>query len=183
VPFAGNNGINVIFQSTFSISLFPINFSLLFKSTIKTVLMAGYQRRSSCARASKMSDQNLGVSLNGITLHVKNVEASLAFYKRIPGAQVLVHRPNTFAMLRIGQSRLGLLQWPQPTFHLEFDSLDLDATKAALRQAGFEPQSHPQIRSWGADDFVITDPDGNIVEFGLNEKGRGSTPPRLSEQG
>lgn len=125
-----------------------------------------------------MNDQNSGVSLNGTTLHVTDVEVSLDFYKRIPGAQVLVHRPNVFALLRIGQGRLGLLQWTEPTFHLEFDSSDLDATKAALLEAGIEPQMPSPLRSWGADDFVVLDPDGNMIEFGLNEKGRGSTPPR-----
>lgn len=128
-----------------------------------------------------MDAHNLGVSLNGITLHVRDVEASLDFYKRLPGAQVLVHRPQVFAMLRIGPSRLGLLQWPEPTFHLELDSLDLEATKAALREAGLKPQNPSPLGSWGADDFVVLDPDGNMIEFGLNEKGRGSTPPRRSD--
>jgi catechol-2,3-dioxygenase len=32
------------------------------------------------------------VSMEGMTLHVENVEHSLEFYTKIPGVQVLTHR-------------------------------------------------------------------------------------------
>lgn len=111
-------------------------------------------------------------SLNGVTLHVSDVERSLDFYQRVPGAQLLVHRPGAFALLQIGSGRLGLLKWPKPTFHLEFDSADLDSMYAALREAGLEPQSPPQTRPWGERDFLLLDPDGNMIEFGLSHDAR-----------
>jgi catechol 2,3-dioxygenase-like lactoylglutathione lyase family enzyme len=48
-------------------------------------------------------------SFEGTTLHVNDVEKSLEFYKRVPGAVVQAHRPGTFALLQIGKARLGLL--------------------------------------------------------------------------
>jgi len=60
------------------------------------------------------------ISLEGMTLHVADVERSLEFYTKIPGVQVLVHRPGAFALLSIGNGRMGLLKYG-PT-HIEFDT-------------------------------------------------------------
>jgi catechol 2,3-dioxygenase-like lactoylglutathione lyase family enzyme len=107
-------------------------------------------------------------SLAGLTLHVSDLERSLEFYKRLPGARVVVHRPDEFDMLRIGHGRLGLLQARLPTpFRLEFESADLGTLYEELRMVGIEPESPPQSRQWGEIDFRAVDPDGNIVEFGV----------------
>ena len=45
-----------------------------------------------------------------MTLHVADVERSLDFYKRIPGAIVQQHRPGDSALLHFGEGRLGLLR-------------------------------------------------------------------------
>ena len=50
------------------------------------------------------------LSLEGLTLHVADLERSLAFYTRLPGVAVEFHKPGLFAMLRIGKGRIGLLQ-------------------------------------------------------------------------
>ncbi len=106
-------------------------------------------------------------SLAGLTLHVSDLERSLEFYKRLPGARVVVHRPDEFAMLRIGHGRLGLWQARQPTaFHIEFESLDLNSLYEELRMAGVEPEGPPREKEWGEIDFRAVDPDGNVVEFG-----------------
>jgi catechol 2,3-dioxygenase-like lactoylglutathione lyase family enzyme len=110
-------------------------------------------------------------SLVGLTLHVADVDRSLEFYKRIPGAQVLFHMPGRFAMLRIGQGRLGLLGAKLPTaFHMEIETPDLDAMHRELIQAGIQPDEPPTRRPWGETDFRVTDPDGNMLEFGLEHK-------------
>jgi len=49
------------------------------------------------------------ISLVGLTLHVADVDRSVEFYRRLPGAAVLFHLPGRFAMLRLGAGRLGLL--------------------------------------------------------------------------
>jgi catechol 2,3-dioxygenase-like lactoylglutathione lyase family enzyme len=107
-------------------------------------------------------------SLEGLTLHVENVERSLEFYSKIPGATVEAHYPGNFAMLRIGKARLGLLGHAQnQRFHIEVETEDLDAMYQTLRSEGIEPDGPPKQEEWGEIDFLVKDPDGNIVEFGL----------------
>lgn len=106
------------------------------------------------------------VKLSGVTLHVADVERSREFYARIPGAKLVVHRPNIFALFEFGGMRLGLLKWPSPTFHIEMDTADLDAMHATLIANGITPEGPPQDHAWGQRDFQVLDPDGNILEFG-----------------
>jgi catechol 2,3-dioxygenase-like lactoylglutathione lyase family enzyme len=105
------------------------------------------------------------VSLEGLTLHVANLERSLAFYTRIPGATVEVHRPGLIAILRIGRGRLGLLERAAGRFHVELEVDDLDAMYEALRQAEIEPKGPPVRHPWGERDFNVVDPDGFVLEF------------------
>jgi len=44
----------------------------------------------------------MDLTLAGLTLHVADVERSLAFYKQFPGAQLIFHMTNRFALLRFG---------------------------------------------------------------------------------
>ncbi len=110
------------------------------------------------------------VSLAGLTLHVADLETSLEFYRHLPGAKVVVHRPGEFAMLRIGYGRLGLLQTagadePNAGFHIELEAPDLAAIYEDLRNLDIEPESPPQERPWGDVNFRIVDPDGNVVQL------------------
>ena len=116
------------------------------------------------------------VSLEGLTLHVADLERSLAFYSRIPGATVEFHRPGLFAMVRIGRGRLGLLQRAAGRFHVELEVDDLDAMYETLRRAGIEPKGPPVRHPWGERDFQVIDPDGFVLEFesGTNEDGPGA---------
>lgn len=124
------------------------------------------------------------LSLDGLTLHVEDVERSREFYSRLPGATLLFHRPGDFAVLRIGNGRVGLLRrsmlepsavaaeygadaaHDSAAFHIEIESPDLEATYAGLVEAGVRPAGPPQRRPWGETDFIVRDPDGNLVEFG-----------------
>ena len=54
--------------------------------------------------------QTIGVSMEGLTLRVADVERSLAFYKMIPGVEEIVHRPGEFALLSAGKGMVGLLK-------------------------------------------------------------------------
>jgi len=98
-------------------------------------------------------------SLEGLTLHVADLDRSLEFYRKIPGAVVVVHRPGNFAILQIGKARLGLLPHAQALrFHLEIETENLEEMHAQLQAAG--------KKAWGEVDFNVIDPDGNILEFG-----------------
>ena len=105
-------------------------------------------------------------SLAGLTMHVQNLERSVEFYSRLPGAALVAHHPGQFAMFRFGQGRLGLLQidLPRP-FHVEMEVPDLDAMHSQLKDLGIEAESPPTDRPWGERDFRLIDPDGKILEF------------------
>ena len=107
---------------------------------------------------------SLDVSLCGITLHVKDVEQSKRFYEQIPGAVLIVHHPSQFALIQIGKGRIGLLKDDTETFHIEFETPELDQTHAYFLERGLTPKSLPIQRRWGRD-FDMIDPSGNKVEF------------------
>jgi catechol 2,3-dioxygenase-like lactoylglutathione lyase family enzyme len=105
------------------------------------------------------------VSLQGLTLHVADLERSLAFYTKLPGATVEVHRPDVIAILRIGQGRIGLLQRKAGRFHVELETDDLDGLYESLKASGIEPKGPPVSHPWGDRDFEVIDPDGFVLEF------------------
>ena len=104
------------------------------------------------------------ISLVGLTLHVADVDRSVEFYRRLPGAAVLFHLPGRFAMLRLGAGRLGLLADRKRPFHVELEVPDLAEAAAELRRLGCETDG-PTRRQWGEEDVLVTDPDGNLLEF------------------
>lgn len=111
-------------------------------------------------------------ALEGLTLHVENVDRSRDWYLRIPGATVIYQRPGEYALLQIGPSRLGLLARrmlpePAPRFHLEVSTstADIDALYEEVTRAGIQPNYAPRDRAWDERSFQATDPDGNAVEF------------------
>ncbi|MDQ6772562.1 MAG: VOC family protein [Candidatus Dormibacteraeota bacterium] len=114
-------------------------------------------------------------SLEGLTLHVQDVERSRRFYERLPGAVLIHERPGEFALLQLGGGRLGLLNAQYlggggPGFHMEISTgADaVDAVYEQVRAAGIEPDGPPADRPWGERTFHVTDPDGNRIEFDSN---------------
>ena len=104
-------------------------------------------------------------SLEGLTFHVLDVERSREFYERIPDAVLEAHRPGEFALFRIGQARLGLLQSKTIGLHLEVNTPDVDQYYDRLVSAGVKPVGEPRDRPWGERTFSVRDPDGNLLEF------------------
>jgi catechol 2,3-dioxygenase-like lactoylglutathione lyase family enzyme len=116
--------------------------------------------------ADQLEDRSRGLSLAGVTVRVQDLERSLRFYTKLPGAEVVVYRPGYFAMLRIGTGRLGLLQQGVVPFHLELETAgDLETLYQELQKAGVENMKLPARKSWGEYDFTVQDPDGNLLEF------------------
>jgi len=121
----------------------------------------------------------MDASLEGLTLHVADVERSRDFYLRIPGAVLIDHRPGDFALLQIGGARLGLLttrylRGGGPGFHMEISTSSdaVDALYEQVRAAGIEPDGPPADRSWGERTLHVTAPDGNLIEFDSRGGGR-----------
>lgn len=110
--------------------------------------------------------ENLKVNLEGISLHVKDVEKSLSFYQKIPGAKVIVHQQGHFAQVQIGKNPINLVRLDiQPGFHIEFEVEDVDKIYEYLRDIDFKLDSKPEDKPWGERIFSLKDPDGNILEF------------------
>lgn len=112
----------------------------------------------------------MDLNLSGLTLHVSDVERSLTFYKQLPGAQLMFHIPGRFALLRFGGARLALLYDNKRPFHLEFECADLDGMFQTFRELGIRTEGSPTARPWGERDFVLLDPDGNLVEVGQQHR-------------
>jgi catechol 2,3-dioxygenase-like lactoylglutathione lyase family enzyme len=107
-----------------------------------------------------------GVRLEGLTLHVADLQRSVEFYSRIPGAEKVMQFGTKFAMFKFGDGRLGLIQAEKPGFHIELGTeKHLDEMYEKVLAAGFQPESPPTDRPWGRRDFILLDPDGNMLEF------------------
>ena len=70
----------------------------------------------------------MSVSLEGVSLHVTDVERSIQFYSRFPGAELLIHEPGVFARFRIGRGHVHVVHLPEEErrFHVEMGTDDLD---------------------------------------------------------
>jgi catechol 2,3-dioxygenase-like lactoylglutathione lyase family enzyme len=107
----------------------------------------------------------MNATLEGISLHVADVEHSLEFYLKLPGAELVYRRADEFARLRIGTGFLHLVRLPKPGFHIEINVDDVQMAHDQSVAAGLAP-SHLTRHPWGKTDFHLTDPDGNILELG-----------------
>jgi len=107
-----------------------------------------------------------------IALSVHDMERAITFYRDVVGLKFLFQAPNV-AFFDAGGVRLMLGQ-PEPKdlkpagTVLYFDSADLDADFAAIKQRGAEvaPNGNPHfIAKLGAKDLCMAffrDPDGNL---------------------
>ena len=107
------------------------------------------------------------LSFESVSLHVRDVERSVAFYSKLPGAQVVLHFPGRFAKFRFGDAYVQVVAVPpgEKSFHIELNAPDLHALYDALKAAGIEPDSPPALQSFGRTNFQVHDPDGYILEF------------------
>ncbi len=103
--------------------------------------------------------------LEGLTLHVTDVDRSRDFFARLPGLVLERERPGEFALFRVSDRWLGLLRAREPGFHIELAVPDLDAAYNWLRENGIEPRDRPRERAWGERTLVVVDPDGHLIEF------------------
>lgn len=109
----------------------------------------------------------MNTSLEGVSLHVADVEKSVAFYSKFPGARLILHRPGQFAKFKIGDGHIQVVAIPpeEKSFHIEMNAPDLHALYENLKASGIEPDEPPTKRSFGRTNFRVHDPDGNILEF------------------
>lgn len=109
----------------------------------------------------------MAVIFESVSLHVADVEKSVAFYSKFPGAQLVMHRPGQFAKFKFGGGHIQVVGIPaqEKSSHIELDAPDLQALFETLKAAGIEPEGPPAVQSFGRTQFRVLDPDGNILEF------------------
>lgn len=102
-----------------------------------------------------------------VSLHVADVEKSVAFYSKLPGAELVMHRRGQFAKFKFGGGHIQVVAIPAQdrSFHIEMDAPDLHALYDQLRASGIEPDTPPTLQSFGRTQFRVHDPDGNVLEF------------------
>ena len=107
----------------------------------------------------------MNVSLTGVSLHVKDIEKSKAFYLSIPGAVLEHERPGFFVSIRLGSGRINLVRLKrEEAFHIEMGTDNLGALRDHLAESGIREEG-PQPAQWGEQGLITRDPDGNFVEF------------------
>src|SRR5947209_19340856 len=106
--------------------------------------------------------QTIGVSMEGLTLRVADVERSLAFYKMIPGVEEIVHRPGEFVLLSVGKGLVGLLKYGAT--HVELGTSDVDGLYKHLQEVGFPVEGAPSQKPWGGYTDTVNEQDGNLYE-------------------
>jgi predicted enzyme related to lactoylglutathione lyase len=106
------------------------------------------------------------------TLGVRSVPASIAFYERAVGFQVLhtMGEPPTFAMIDRDGVGLGLGEVDQPVVAgfacCYFNVEGVEALHQRCVDAGATITNPLTRQPWGNYDFVIADPDGHQLAFG-----------------
>ena len=110
-----------------------------------------------------------------VSLSVKNLEASRAFYEKLGFVQFAGDAKQNWLILRNGSAIIGLFQGVfernSLTFNPGWDSecnklpifTDVRELQRRLRSAGIEPVTPADESSTGPASFIVIDPDGNPV--------------------
>jgi predicted enzyme related to lactoylglutathione lyase len=106
------------------------------------------------------------------TLGVRDVRASITFYREAIGFDVVVSmgEPPTFAMIGKDGIGLGLGQAPDPAVAdlacCYFDVEGVEELHQRCVDAGATIVAPLTRQPWGNYDFVVADPDGHRLAFG-----------------
>jgi uncharacterized glyoxalase superfamily protein PhnB len=106
------------------------------------------------------------------TLGVRDVTASIAFYQRALGFEVMVTmgEPPNFAMIGLGGTGLGLGESQSPAVArlacCYFDVEGVEELHQRCVDAGVTITAPLTHQPWGNYDFVLADPDGHQLAFG-----------------
>lgn len=125
------------------------------------------------------------IRMEGLTLAVKDVKRSVAFYGKLLGFKVEIDSAPDFAMVRVeGGATIGLLAArhavPKGTkaaskkqhaaIHVELSTDDLDGLYKRLKARGLRFAEPPHDEEWERSASAF-DPDGYTVEFAQGRRG------------
>ena len=106
--------------------------------------------------------------ISAVTLAVRNMGRSVAFYQKLGFHLVHGSEQATFSSLRFGEAFVNLAAtpthkaqwWGRAIFRVD----DVDAYHQSLTAAGLQPDQ-PRDAPWGERYFHLTDPDGHELSF------------------
>jgi lactoylglutathione lyase len=122
-------------------------------------------------------DTKPGLGAFSVSLTVKDLAASRAFYESLGFVAVAGVQEQNWLVLRSGTTTIGLFQgmfeknmltfnpgWGPEAKPLE-SFTDVRELQARFEAAGLEPKPRADPKSDGVAHFILTDPDGNPVLF------------------
>ena len=120
------------------------------------------------AHAAPPDSAGLELGLFSVSLTVKDIRASKAFYEKLDFRQVGGKLEQNWVVLQNGEVRIGLFQGMFEKNMLTFNpGWDADCQKLPeftdVREQGIEPATPADTATTGPAHFVVIDPDGNPV--------------------
>lgn len=109
-------------------------------------------------------------SVSAVTLWVKSMEKSVAFYRALGFEVIYGGEDKPFTSFRAGPNYLNLAaveaagkipSWGRIIFYVD----DVDAFQARVLREGYEPDFAPRDARWGERYFHLNDPDGHALSF------------------
>jgi len=97
-----------------------------------------------------------------LSLAVKDLDASLAFYEAFGFAQIAGERAHGWLILQNGDAKIGLFQGMFEQNLITFNPPDARAVERALRDAGY-PIDRATEGDEGPCHFALRDPDDNPI--------------------
>jgi catechol 2,3-dioxygenase-like lactoylglutathione lyase family enzyme len=97
-----------------------------------------------------------------VSLAVKDLQASMAFYAHLGFAPIAGEPENNWVILKNGDAKIGLFQGMFEDNLMTFNPTDARGIEAHLRAQGIEPVTATEGDS-GPAHFVLQDPDGNTL--------------------
>jgi catechol 2,3-dioxygenase-like lactoylglutathione lyase family enzyme len=131
---------------------------------------------SRAATAPASGDGQIQLGNFSVSLAVKDIGASRAFYEKLGFKQVAGNQAQNWLILQNSTSTIGLFQGPQYTRNMltfnpgwdrsgnplpEFD--DVREIQRTLKARGLVPAVTADVSSTGPASLVLTDPDGNPI--------------------
>lgn len=137
------------------------------------------------------------IRMEGLTLAVKNVKRSIAFYREKLGFTVEIDSAPDFAMIRVGGKSggtIGLLEThyanrpgvesatraQHAAIHVELSTDSLNSVYRKLKASGVRIHEPPHDEPWERS-MQLYDPDGYTVEIAQGRRGRNQ--PKSSRAG
>ena len=133
--------------------------------------------RDARATANKETTTTMDLGNFSISLAVKDLETSRAFYEKLGFAAIGGDASQNWLILRNGETKIGLFQGMfdknimtfNPGWSSEGENLDeftdVREIQRRLQEAGITPVVAADPASTGPAHSIVTDPDGNTIMF------------------